>query len=563
MKLFLTLSILFFFVFTGNIKGQNILTGKYVIETLSNDSLEGRLAGTHEDLKSAKFLSAKLDKFGLNKFWSTYLQDFEITTGILLNSSSFLRINNKELIAEQDYTPFTFTGNDEISTEIVYVEDLQDSSLFVDGKCILYRLGNSENKKTQYRTLVEIGIMALERGAGALIIVADTDLGANTKFYPFIYNRSSSQLSLPVIQISRNTLTELLRQKGYSGNKYDASLFDFLISKQPILNLEMSIKTSEKLGTTYNIAGFINSKTSDDWIVIGAHYDHLGFGGYDSGSRKPELYQIHNGADDNASGVAVVMMLAEYFSKHSPEVNIAFVLFGAEEQGLLGSKYFVLNMPDTISKIKCMINYDMVGRLGDAGLSIMGATSASQFDSVLNLLQSDSLKINAGGGGFSGSDQASFYSEKIPVMFFSTGMHTDYHTPFDDIDKINFDGLLSITNLSISLINELAEANLKLNFVQSEQSQKARHGGEMKVKLGIMPDMTSRGSDGLGVDGISPGGVADKSGIVKGDKIIQLGDKKIGGIYEYMHAMSEFEPGQKTIVKIIRNEEIIEIKIDF
>jgi S1-C subfamily serine protease len=148
-------------------------------------------------------------------------------------------------------------------------------------------------------------------------------------------------------------------------------------------------------------------------------------------------------------------------------------------------------------------------------------------------------------------------------MFFSTGMHTDYHTPFDDIDKINFDGLLSITNLSILLINELADTNLSLNFVQSEQAQKARHGGEMKVKLGIMPDMTSRGSDGLGVDGISPGGVADKSGILKGDKIIQIGDKKIGGIYEYMHAMSEFESGQKTMVKIIRNEKIIEIEIDF
>ncbi|MDD2634611.1 MAG: M28 family peptidase [Bacteroidales bacterium] len=563
MKTFLGLLIFFFIAFSSKLNGQNISTGKYVIETLASDSLEGRLAGTHEDFKAAKFLSNNLDKFNLDRFWPTYLQDFEITTDILLNSDSFVRINNKELIAEQDYTPFTFTGNIETTTEIIYVKDLQDTSLFVDGKCILYRLENSENKDIQYRTLIKIGIMALERGAGALILVADTDLGFNTEFYPFKYNRSSSKLSLPVIQISRNTLTKLSQQEGYSGNKYDTALFEFLSSEQIMLNLELKIKTSEKIGKTYNIAGFITSETSDDWIVIGAHYDHLGFGGYGSGSRKPELHKIHSGADDNASGVAVVMMLAEYYSKHSPEVNIAFVLFGAEEQGLLGSKHFVENMPDTISKIKCMLNYDMVGRLGDTGLSIMGATSASQFDSVLNLLQTESLKINAGGGGLSGSDQASFYSEKIPVLFFNTGMHTDYHTPFDDITKINFNGLLNITNLSILLIDKISNPHLSLDFVQSKQSQKARHGGEMKVKLGIMPDMTSRNSDGLRVDGISPGGIADNSGILKGDKIIQIGDKNIGGIYEYMHAMSELETGQKTIIKINRNEEIIEIRIDF
>ena len=563
MRKTLTLLLVFSYTLINYIIAQNATTGIQVVEFLSSEKLEGRLAGSSQDKIAAAFLSTKLRDYGLSSFWPENLQVFDIESGIELDSDFAVLLNDKELKANLDFLPFSFSGDANIEGAVEFVHDLQDSSVHVDGKTILYRLKETSSVGLKYRELVELGIFALQRGAGALIIVSDNNLGHDHEFYPLVFNRSVSKISIPVLQISRETLVQVMRQSGFEADDYSNEVFDFLMSGEIKLDVNLNYRTVVKNTESYNIAGFVGNSSSNDWIVVGAHYDHLGYGGYGSGSRRPDAKEIHNGADDNASGVAVVLMLAEYFAKNPAEVNLAFVLFGAEEQGLIGSKYFVDHLPDTIKSIKTMLNYDMVGRLSDGGLSVMGATSAVEFDSLLNIFQSDTLKLIAGGGGFSGSDQASFYTEKIPVLFFSTGMHSDYHTPDDDIEKINFAGLHSIAKFSVLLIEKLGDENVKLNFLQDQQSQQARHGGEMKVKLGIMPDMTSRNSDGLGVDGVTAGGVAEKAGIVKGDKIVKLDGIKIGGIYEYMNAMSGFEQGQKVKAIVVRNGEEIEIELNF
>jgi hypothetical protein len=557
-------SIIFFLVFFFQISvGQDYNTGYSALNYLASDELVGRFPGTDGDEKSAAYIADKFKAYGLKEGALDYTQEFNIINELKLNSGSLVKINGVELIPDNNYQPLSFSADVDNHFDIVYVKDIKDTSLILENSCALYRLTNASGSIPDYKNLIELGFLTVERGGKALIIVADNDLAIDSEYYSFTFNRSVSRLSIPVIQVGRETLVELANNKGYSGKSYNDSLYNFIETNENLLKIDLNLKIDMLETTTFNVVSLITVENSSDWMIIGAHYDHLGYGGKGSGSRAPELREIHNGADDNASGVAVVLMLAEYYSVHKPDMNIAFVLFGAEEQGLLGSRYFVNNLPSEIQKIKMMINFDMVGRLGEDGLSVLGATTAMEFDSLLNRFNSDTLKLNLGGGGFSGSDQASFYSEKIPVLFFTTGMHGDYHTPDDDVDKINFRGLHQIAVFSVKIINDFAAANPDLTFNQIQHGQGARHGNSMKVKLGIMPDMASRATDGLIVDGVTPGGVADRTGFVKGDKIVQLGESKVSGIYEYMHVMSEFNPGDKVKVQVIREGEIIELDIQF
>ncbi|PLX06609.1 MAG: hypothetical protein C0596_14910 [Marinilabiliales bacterium] len=554
--------ILSFILLSLNLFSQNIETGEDALKYLASEELEGRFPGTDGDNKSIAYIEDEFHSYSLRSFDFGYAQNFEIVTDIEIGDNTNGRLNDMMLQFGNDFMPLSFSASKSVTADLIYVENIEALGDFTEKIAMVY-LTNEMTDKMSYRDLVKLSINIADAGAEGVVIITEGDMGEDDEFYPFNFSRSVSSISIPVIQISKKLILTTAQSNGYAAVDFDIECFDFLNINDEVLELSVNIEIESITSRTSNVLGFIPNGDSKDWIVIGAHYDHLGYGGPGSGSRAPELNEIHNGADDNASGVAMVLMLAEYFSKYSPNINMAFVLFGAEEEGLIGSKYFVENLPPEIENIKLMINYDMVGRLGDNGISIIGGTTAEEFDSVLNQFQTDELVLKIGGGGFSGSDQASFYSEKITVLFFSTGLHGDYHTQKDDIEYINFDGMLKIAELSVGIIKEFAKEDLRLTYKATEQKNEARHGGEMKVKLGIMPDMTSRDSNGLGVDGVTPGGVADKSGILKGDKITALDGKPISGIYEYMHLMSEFEPGQEVVAHIIRNGEKIEITIKF
>jgi Zn-dependent M28 family amino/carboxypeptidase len=315
--------------------------------------------------------------------------------------------------------------------------------------------------------------------------------------------------------------------------------------------------------TSGNAIAYRTVDDSDEWIVIGAHYDHLGWGGYGSGSRSPERHEIHYGADDNASGTALVLMLADYYATQNPNVNLAFILFAAEEQGLIGSKYFVENSPIAMEKIRAMLNFDMVGRVQENRISISGTSTAKEFEGILSHFQNKPLEIAMSGGGFAGSDQASFVSEDIPVLFFNSGLHEDYHTPEDNIEQINFEGIQQVGALSIALIDSLSHPDLSLTFQKQKQEEKVRHGGGMKVTLGIMPDVTGRVEKGLAVDGVRPGGPAEIAGIVKGDVIHKIDEFEIENIYDYMESLSKFKKGQQVELQIVRDEKPMTLKVEF
>jgi len=294
----------------------------------------------------------------------------------------------------------------------------------------------------------------------------------------------------------------------------------------------------------------------NEFVVIGAHFDHLGMGGEGSGSRAVDEIAVHNGADDNASGTAGVIELAQKLSANRSKLkrSFIFVAFTGEEMGLLGSKEFVNKPPVDLKKVNAMINMDMIGRLNPETntISIGGTGTSAESDSILKMIEAGRpFKISRSTDGYGPSDHASFYSENIPVFYFSTGAHDEYHTPADDADKINYSGEVALLEMVYDLAG-IISAGEKLNFRESGAKQAARYGRNMKVTLGIVPDMVSNDNNGLRVDGVRKGGPAEVSGIVKGDRIVSIEGQPVTNIYDYMARLGKLKAGQVASVEIVR-----------
>jgi len=315
-------------------------------------------------------------------------------------------------------------------------------------------------------------------------------------------------------------------------------------------------------GKSKNIIGYINNRAANT-IVIGAHYDHLGLGNDGNSLDANPKDKIHNGADDNASGVAGVLELARYFqsNKIEEENNFLFICFSGEELGLLGSEYFTEHPTLDLLKINYMINLDMVGRFEETkGLSVSGSGTSPVWESLLKKLSSDKMKIVTDSSGTGPSDHTKFYLKNIPVLHFFTGSHSDYHKPSDDSDKINYDGEVSVLNLIIKVIMA-NETQAKLSFLPTK-SKTTTSSRSFKVTMGIMPSYGSSVA-GLKVDGVTEGKPAHKAGVLTGDIIIQIGELVITDIQTYMEALGKFEKGQTVPVKIKRGEQELTLDVTF
>ena len=316
-------------------------------------------------------------------------------------------------------------------------------------------------------------------------------------------------------------------------------------------------------GVATNVIGFIDNN-ADKTIVVGAHYDHLGLG-YDQNSLDANPQdKIHNGADDNASGVAGVLELARYFQHNSitEKNNYLFICFSGEELGLLGSTYFTEHPAVDLNQINYMINLDMIGRLNTAtgGLVVSGTGTSAAWEKAIKSISSNGITIKTDSSGVGASDHTSFYLKNIPALHFFTGSHSDYHKPSDDWDKINFTGEVAILNYITKLIEELDDQP-KLVFLATKNTSMGS-AREFKVTMGIMPSYTSF-EEGLRVDGVSEQKPAQKAGIKTGDLIIQVGDLKIKDIQDYMDALGKFEKGQTVNVKVRRGSEVITLPLTF
>lgn len=306
-----------------------------------------------------------------------------------------------------------------------------------------------------------------------------------------------------------------------------------------------------------NVVGYIDNKV-ENTIVIGAHYDHLGMGGDGSLYRDGEE-AIHNGADDNASGVAVLLDLAQKLSETNTNNNYLFIAFTGEEMGLLGSNYFVKNPTIDSKKISYMINMDMVGRLNsEKTIAVHGVGTSPIFKQTL-FANKDSLNIAEHDSGIGPSDHTSFYLIDIPVLHFFTGQHEDYHKPGDDSEKLNYDGMEIISDYIFAIITDLDD-NGKLTFRKTKNE--STDVPAFKVALGVVPDYLYTGK-GMRIDGISEDKPAQKAGLQKGDIVVKLGDLDTEDMMGYMKALATYDNGQTTIVTIDRGGELIEVEVTF
>ena len=359
-------------------------------------------------------------------------------------------------------------------------------------------------------------------------------------------------------KLAADYIAQRFEQIGLEPKGTEAYYQTFTFKPKTDPHSEVSYTTMADDGTISgkNILGYIDNNANST-VVIGAHYDHLGYGG--DGSLHKGEKAVHNGADDNASGVAVMLNLASKLKETNTSNNYLFMAFSGEEMGLLGSNYFVKNPTVDTKAVSYMINMDMVGRLKqDSTLAVYGTGTSPIFKQVLNS-HNEKFKLIEKESGIGPSDHTSFYLADIPVLHFFTGQHEDYHKPSDDSEKLNYKGMETISNYIFEIITDLND-NGKLAFRKTKNE--SEETPRFKVGLGVVPDYMYDGK-GMRVDGISEDKPAQKAGLQKGDIVIKLGDSAVVDMMSYMRALSVFEKGDSTKVKVERKGEILEMDLKF
>jgi len=333
--------------------------------------------------------------------------------------------------------------------------------------------------------------------------------------------------------------------------------FSFKPKTDPHQEVKYNVKDGDSTITGTNVLGFIDNK-ADNTVIIGAHYDHLGYGAEGSLFRG-EKKEIHNGADDNASGVAVLLNLAQKLKAKNTNNNYLFITFSGEEMGLLGSNYYTKNPTIDNKKANYMINMDMVGRLkADSTLAVYGVGTSPIFKQTLQA-HNNRFKLVQKESGVGPSDHTSFYNSDIPVLHFFTGQHEDYHKPSDDTERLHFNGMQIISNYIFEIITDL-DNNGKLPFrkTKNESDEVPR----FKVGLGVIPDYLFDGK-GMRIDGISEDKPAQKANLKKGDIVVKLGDSTVFDMMSYMKVLATFKEGDKTNITVDRQGTMVDAEIQF
>lgn len=357
-----------------------------------------------------------------------------------------------------------------------------------------------------------------------------------------------------------NYIADYFRDFGLEPAGDDQTFFHEFTINTSILNNPHSTDTTGEKRLSKNVAGLLQGTgNSDEIIILGAHYDHLGYGEFGSLYRG-ETPRIHNGADDNASGTAGLLELAQYFGKNRPKTDLLFLAFSGEEMGLLGSAAYVAEPTVDLQNALAMINMDMIGRMEEQKLMIFGIGTTEKWTAILDSANTGNLDLNLVEDGTGGSDHTSFYYQNIPVLHYFTDTHSDYHRPSDDIEYINFNGTaLALHHLTrvIVQLDELDKPDMEFIEAPGQQRRTMRLEGPT---LGVLPDYGYDGK-GMRITGTNPGQPASNAGLQSGDVIVELGGEDLEDIYGYMAALNKLEKGQLTTITIIRDGEEITLQL--
>lgn len=503
---------------------------------LADDKLEGRLTGSKGEELAAQYIIQQYEQLGIGaKGTKGYEQVFDINEGKQIDVATKLVIDEKILAVGKDYFPLAFSPNKTVKGKPAMILSEKNQPWFYDVKEILEEQKNNPHFDIEASIKKQVETV-VTKGATALFVYNSATLTDNIQFNK---NDKSSLSPIPVVYLTKEGV-----------KKYFAD-------EEASLDISLTVSLSDKKRKGRNIIAFIDNQAANT-VIIGAHYDHLGYG--EDKTALDTFHAIHNGADDNASGTAALLELARLLKEKSPvNSNYLFIHFSGEELGLLGSKYWLEN-PTVKVAPNYMINMDMVGRYDTAHKLTVGGygTSPVWAEVWKNLKTTLITKFDSTGSG--PSDHASFYRANIPVQFFFTGSHPDYHKVSDDADKINYTAQGDIVKLIYELITQ-TDTRGKLSFAKTAEPQMGQTR-RFTVSLGVIPDYGFSGT-GMRIDGVSPGKLGEKIGLQAGDILIQLGDFKFVDVMSYMQALNGFKAGDKTKLRIKRGTEEKEYNIQF
>jgi len=543
----LIISLLTSGLFGQELKVDSILL-KNNLHFLADDSMQGRAPGTLQDSVAAYFIASQLKNSGYSPLvGNSIVIPFKLTLYREVLSGSFFKYSGDKLNEGVDYKILPISPDVQLQGEVMGMElsDLKrlsanpaalDSSpmkKMFDGKFLLV--------KAPYDSIQFFTTPVAMLGFKALLFY--------TSDIPTISNKGrSSGVPLPVIWLSDSLSAR--------------------IKKDEKSTIEIGSKINVVRARSYNIAAIRPGKDRK-YILAGAHYDHLGTGGEGSGSLLRSGSAIHNGADDNASGVVSVLeagrLLAGMFNSKNFSAKsgygVAIAAFGAEERGLFGSQILADTLLALNKLPSLMINLDMVGRMSDNKLQAGGAGTFNGADSLLRKANENfKFQLTVTNDGFGPSDHSSFYNKGVPVLYFTTGVHKEYHTPNDDVELINLYGLRLVTEYVTTIISDILNTGFTPEYIKSEApASSARRS--FKVTLGLIPDFTYEKGDGFRIGAVTDGRAARNAGLKEGDIIIMMNSKKVNNIYDYMSSLEILKKGDVVPVTVKRGDKEIQFKI--
>jgi Zn-dependent M28 family amino/carboxypeptidase len=562
------------------------------IKFLASDELAGRFPGTHGDSLAEQYAIKLFTEDGLVPIGDDgYREKFDFISQIKAgNDNSFsAEIGDDEFDYKpgHDFYPVGYSATGEVEGDLVFIgyginaaDQKYDDFKGVDlkGKIAVvmrYSPGQStphDNPFSKYEQPRLKCTAIKEAGAKGIIFITgpmsgdeeiDTRLRTSTT--------SSDNAGIPVIVAKRNIIEKIFKLNGKNLKTVEQDIDSLKVPNSFALknaSVKFNVSLDYVRSYTANIIGYMEGNDpvlKNEVIVIGAHMDHLGdgmkYGSLDP-SGKPA---IHHGADDNASGDAGVFELAHKMSsvKGTFKRSYIFMLFSGEEAGLLGSAFFTKSDLYKKYNIVTMLNMDMIGRLADNKLNVEGAGTSSIWKHMVDSLNTlnEKFDIIFKDEGYGPSDQSSFYSMNIPVLFFFTGIHPDYHRPSDTWDKINAEGEAKVIDLVYDVTACLDQQPFKPDFIKTKEKEEKTMTG-FKVTLGIIPDYSSN-ADGMAIMGVKEGGPGERAGLQKGDVIIKFGTHEIKNIYDYTYALGDFKPGDETEIIVKRGSDTMTFKVSF
>ncbi|MEK6300701.1 MAG: M28 family peptidase [Acidobacteriota bacterium] len=577
------------------------------IQFLASDNLQGRRTGTPAADEAAGYIAKQFQSYGLKPASAAgFLQPFDFVAGVKLGEQNTFRVTDsagaRELKVAVDFMPLAFSASEVAEGQLVFVlygisaPELQYDNykdLDVKGKIVMILRGSpdGDNPHGRFADFTQPGLeiqnktlKAREKGARGVIFISEEKNFSDDRLSRLRHDLNFLDSGIPSVVISRQAANTILRGQALSQSGNDEAKEDDIDRLKssgqslPLKNVIVRFKTdvTRVNGKSANVAAVLKGsdpRLANEYVVIGAHYDHLGLGGPESLAAKPEG-QIHHGADDNASGTSGLMELARVLAAErvKPKRSILFVAFSGEELGLLGSGAYTKNPALPLASTVAMLNMDMIGRLRQGSLFIGGVGTSPAWKPLLEKLnQTETGAASAGNGsgsrfqlsfsqdGFGPSDHQSFYVRDVPVLFFFTGTHDDYHKPTDTADKINAEGERQILEFVRETAVAVANEPERIAFTKVKTESKPAGRG-FRVYLGTVPNYSDQ-SDGMKLDGVRPASPAERAGLRAGDFVMMLGKTPIKNVYDYTYALGEMRAGEEVDVVIKRDGKQMNLKI--